>query len=643
MVGSVMLMVATTGWGTVRYVDAAATGGNNGSDWANAYTNLEAALAAATINVDEIWVARGTYSPTNETSRDSTFTLKTGVAVYGGFAGGETERSQRNWTNNVTLLSGDIGVRGNNSDNTYHVINGANNATLDSVWVTGGKADGSGVKYHGGGLYISGVAMTVENCIFSNNASLYYGPAIDVYGGSSATIRNCLFVTNRVEGVGSPSGGAVFMGGVSITILDSSFVDNSSAQYAADLFLMSFSGSATVSNCVFKRGVAAGDGGAIKVSAGAPLITACTFIGSSSAGYGGAIALAGGGTVERCVFVDNKGNNGGAAYVGGAATFRNCVMSGNQQKISSTGGGLYLAGAALVERCLIAGNKSDYAAGIRVNGASPTIRNCVIAGNSSLYYGGAIGIQAAGSAPRFVNCTVIENESSNGADGKGGGLFLLNGISSVTNCIFWGNVAKNNGREFYISAGTTTTVSYCDIKGGWNGSGVYNGGTMVDGGGNTNADPLFARADEGAWEAVGSYDTDSGRMTLADDQANWPEGALAGCIVNPDTNQWRQFVIVTNTATTVTILGNASSFATAGDPFRVRDIHEQSKVGHWTPLGWVTDASQSPCIDTGDTNTSYALEPNPNGGRINMGAFGGTEFASKSPLNKPTGAMVTIH
>jgi hypothetical protein len=132
-------------------------------------------------------------------------------------------------------------------------------------------------------------------------------------------------------------------------------------------------------------------------------------------------------------------------------------------------------------------------------------------------------------------------------------------------------------------------------------------------------------------------------MTLADDQANWPEGALAGCIVNPDTNQWRQFVIVTNTATTVTILGNASSFATAGDPFRVRDIHEQSKVGHWTPLGWVTDASQSPCIDTGDTNTSYALEPNPNGGRINMGAFGGTEFASKSPLNKPTGAMVTIH
>jgi hypothetical protein len=63
------------------------------------------------------------------------------------------------------------------------------------------------------------------------------------------------------------------------------------------------------------------------------------------------------------------------------------------------------------------------------------------------------------------------------------------------------------------------------------------------------------------------------------------------------------------------------------------DYHLKSQTGRWDPAGesWVPDDATSPCIDAGDPATSVGAEPEPNGGRINMGAYGGTAQASKSP------------
>src|SRR5688572_20092345 len=90
------------------YVDAAASGANTGDDWPNALNSLQEALLLAFPN-DELWVARGTYRPTDTDDRTISFELLDGMTIYGGFAGVETELEDRDIIANPTILSGDIG------------------------------------------------------------------------------------------------------------------------------------------------------------------------------------------------------------------------------------------------------------------------------------------------------------------------------------------------------------------------------------------------------------------------------------------------------------------------------------------------------------------------------------------------------
>jgi len=75
---------------------------------------------------------------------------------------------------------------------------------------------------------------------------------------------------------------------------------------------------------------------------------------------------------------------------------------------------------------------------------------------------------------------------------------------------------------------------------------------------------------------------------------------------------------------------------TADDPnddfFVEGDYHLKSQAGRWNEAGgsWVQDEVTSPCIDASDPNSPIGYEPFPNGGVINMGAYGGTDQASKS-------------
>ena len=80
--------LASTSQAAVVFVDASATGANDGTSWADAYADLQDALATA-VSGDDIWVAAGTYKPTSTMDRTVSFVMVEGVGIYGGFAGNE--------------------------------------------------------------------------------------------------------------------------------------------------------------------------------------------------------------------------------------------------------------------------------------------------------------------------------------------------------------------------------------------------------------------------------------------------------------------------------------------------------------------------------------------------------------------------
>src|SRR5215831_3109567 len=89
-----LLALAGSASATTIYVNHAAAGTGSGASWTNAFTSLQQALAIANTG-DQIWVAQGTYRPAAAGGdRALSFLLKTGVAIYGGFVGSETDLSQ---------------------------------------------------------------------------------------------------------------------------------------------------------------------------------------------------------------------------------------------------------------------------------------------------------------------------------------------------------------------------------------------------------------------------------------------------------------------------------------------------------------------------------------------------------------------
>src|SRR5215467_7671642 len=168
----------TAALATVRCVKPVPSGSGC---WATAFTDLQPALAASNSG-DEIWVATGTYKPTATTDRTISFAMKDGVAIYGGFNGTETTRSQRDPVANVVTLSGDIGTAGFSGDNSYHVVSAGASVTLagiiDGVTVTGGQADGASPSDKGGGVWINGGSPKLVGVTISANFAAVRGGGV---------------------------------------------------------------------------------------------------------------------------------------------------------------------------------------------------------------------------------------------------------------------------------------------------------------------------------------------------------------------------------------------------------------------------------------------------------------------------------
>jgi hypothetical protein len=221
----------------VILVDRDASGANNGTSWANAYTSLQSALTAATAG-KEIWMAEGTYTPTAANGdRNTAFVMKSNVDIYGGFAGGETTRTARDPFAHVVKLSGDLNGNDNYasdpftgiSENSYTVVLGANNAILDGVTIEGGNSDAafdSGAPADpadrvGGGMRNNAQSPTLNEVIFTHNTAVSRAGAMFNTSLAAPVMTRVVFIQNV-----SGQGGAIFNLDGSPKINIGAFIDN---------------------------------------------------------------------------------------------------------------------------------------------------------------------------------------------------------------------------------------------------------------------------------------------------------------------------------------------------------------------------------------------------------------------------------
>ena len=240
---------------TVHYVDPDATGAATGLSWANAHTDLHAALDAASRSggdIAELWLADGTYNPAaRPEERAAAYMPPSNLAIYGGFDGTETQRDQRDFHTNIALFDGDQFGQDNPSfgghlDNslTLMLLSRLENLVIDGLHFTGGYGDtkaNCGTFKDGGAIFGFFSQATIRNCTFDLNAA-NSGGAIFFTDGSLPLIENCTFINNSAVDVdfktaagdivttkGSGSALQLFPGiegEQPITVVNSRFVDN---------------------------------------------------------------------------------------------------------------------------------------------------------------------------------------------------------------------------------------------------------------------------------------------------------------------------------------------------------------------------------------------------------------------------------
>jgi beta-lactam-binding protein with PASTA domain len=321
-------LLALPAQSAVWYVNAASTAASpNGQSWATAYPAIQPGVDAAASG-DEVWVAAESYTSTTA----EVVSLKSGVTLYGGFAGTETAREQRDWASNITIIDRQQARRCVTATDAT--------STVDGFVLQYGKAE------HGSGMHFG----TAANCTFlRNTAPEQYSHGGGMYGG---TATNCTFAENSAF-----LGGAMFNG----TATGCTFLRNATAR----VWSCSTDFDSGYESCSWARG----DGGGMYDSTAAN----CTFIENSGSQGGGMRD----GTATNCTFTNNAASDGGGMCWG---TATNCTFSGNT---ASQGGGMYNGTAV---NCMFTCNSAVCGGGT----IAGTATNCTFTGNSAEWPGGGM-------------------------------------------------------------------------------------------------------------------------------------------------------------------------------------------------------------------------------------------------------------
>lgn len=472
----------------VIYVNSHAALGGDGSSWAHAFNNLQDALtkAASTPGPDQIWIAKGTYTPSQIyapldahgnpvlggasgvagnpiASNMKTFNLPDNVSLYGGFVGNETSRSQAKPKLNPTILSGDLmgndinntsdpGYLASKADNAWHVLTAGNDVTqtgvtalLQGITITNGFAAGPepvappiGTEFptyaysweEGGGLYARFTSqITLNNDTLTNNAAGYYHqPVIDFFP--------------------QPGGGAIFAmdPGTKLNIDSSQFTNN------------------TIDPTTLHNG------GAIETYLGVSLnLTNSLLTGNKATRYGGAIlmAMAGASTISHDIFRDNSLSDP-TVFVPGfpTETFGGAIMI-----LNTAPGAIVTIDSSLFQNNSDSGGVQNFAGaiGIATDGNfNPGFVNVVISKSTFIHnssdIGGAITaiLENVVSSPSFISI-VNDNFIGNTANAQGGAVEIddLNGL--IDHCNFIGNSSAWNAGALENSDFLATVLNFFGV------------------------------------------------------------------------------------------------------------------------------------------------------------------------------------
>jgi hypothetical protein len=309
----------------VIFVNAAATTGkNNGIKWQNAFTSLKPAFEFAEANKGipyEIWVARGTYIPSTDVFEPLYMTE--GVSVYGGFAGTETSRIQRDFRANLTVITGDITFDGKDDNNSAMIIVGASNTILDGFTIK----DATGLC----AMANDSASITISNCRFTGNIS-YVGGAAIANTKSTVKIISCSFDSN----MGTITGGAVSNVNSNASIENSAFSSNKSLLGGS---IYNNNANIKVAGCTIAGGEASYSGSGIyNVDSNTTIINSIIWGNVSD----DKIQIANSRSASNISFSDIEGSFTGTAWNGSAGNDRGGNIDANPLFVNMLGGDLML-------------------------------------------------------------------------------------------------------------------------------------------------------------------------------------------------------------------------------------------------------------------------------------------------------------
>ncbi len=450
----VALVNAARSSGRLIYVDAAATGANDGSSWADAYTDLQEALVEANESAPAVVrVAQGTYQPATSPAGDfsATFQLHSQTVLEGGYAGGlEASPNVRDVDRYLTVLSGDLA--GNDSaadtwdspsrdDNCLVVVTGSGTdetAKIDGFTITG--ALWYGMRTCLGNPHVA-------RCRFTDNANA------GIYAcDCNSVVTECVFKGNGYKS----SLGGIFCAYGDLTVTDCAFVDNQGAAIRND-------GTLNLLRCSFTAN--ANPFLAVVENWGNLIARQCSFTSNLTTAVDCQPRV----TLIDCRFTDNSSNRAGAVNALGVVTLVGCEFIGNV----GSGSAVMAAGDVFtVENCLFAGNSSRFGAGA-IDASSPTVMrlsNCTFVGNR----GRPSAIRRSSPSPPTV--------------------------AEVSQSIVWDGPAPFT--EF-TAFPPQIALTYCNVQGGYAGEG------------NVDIDPLFV--DPGYWDTNGTPDDANDDIWVAGD------------------------------------------------------------------------------------------------------------------------------